>query len=107
MTSVHALHRSYRSEQVAHAHSSKGNHMTKYRQIAHASERITRVGSIALAISAVVVVAAQSPERGRTFQPVTDAMLQNPPPPDWLSFRRTLNAWGYSPLDQIDAGNVK
>jgi PQQ-dependent dehydrogenase (methanol/ethanol family) len=38
---------------------------------------------------------------------VTDALLQNPPPGDWLSFRRTLDDWGYSPLDQINAGNAK
>ena len=38
--------------------------------------------------------------------PVTDAMLQDPPPEDWLMWRRTLDGWGYSPLDQIDRGNV-
>ena len=40
------------------------------------------------------------------FVPVTDAMLQNPDPADWLMWRRTLDSWGYSPLDQITAGNV-
>lgn len=40
------------------------------------------------------------------FVPVTDAMLQNPAPEDWLSFRRTLDAWGYSPLDRITRENV-
>src|SRR5215510_8677770 len=39
--------------------------------------------------------------------PVTDAMLQNPDPNEWLTWRRTLNAWGYSPLDQIKKNNVK
>ena len=29
--------------------------------------------------------------------PVTDAMLRNPPPGDWLNWRRTYNGWGYSP----------
>ena len=81
--------------------------MTKHRQIAHASGRITRAGAIALAVSAVFVASAQSPEPRATFRPVTDAMLQNPPAADWLSFRRTLNGWGYSPLEKIDAGNVK
>ena len=38
--------------------------------------------------------------------PVTDAMLQDPDPDDWLMWRRTLDTWGYSPLDQIDRGNV-
>ena len=41
------------------------------------------------------------------LKPVTDAMLQHPSPADWLSFRRTLNAWGYSPLEQINTRNVK
>lgn len=40
------------------------------------------------------------------FTPVTDVMLQNPDPADWLMWRRTLNSWGYSPLDQITARNV-
>jgi len=33
-------------------------------------------------------------------------MLQNPDPADWLMWRRTLDSWGHSPLDQIDTGNV-
>ena len=40
------------------------------------------------------------------FVPVTDAMLENPAPSDWLMWRRTQNGWGYSPLDQIDRNNV-
>ena len=40
------------------------------------------------------------------FVPVTDAMLQNPADGDWLMWRRTLDGWGYSPLDQIDRDNV-
>ena len=38
--------------------------------------------------------------------PVTDPMLQEPDPNDWLMWRRTLDSWGYSPLDQIDRRNV-
>ena len=41
-----------------------------------------------------------------TFTPITDAELQNPEPADWLNWRRTLDGWGYSPLDQIDRANV-
>ena len=40
------------------------------------------------------------------FTPVTDVMLQNPAPEDWLMWRRTLDSWGYSPLDQVDRENV-
>ncbi len=40
------------------------------------------------------------------FVPVTDEMLQNPAPEDWLMWRRTLDGWGYSPLDQVTTENV-
>jgi alcohol dehydrogenase (cytochrome c) len=39
--------------------------------------------------------------------PVTDAMLKNPPPGDWLMARGNYQAWSYSPLDQITPSNVK
>jgi alcohol dehydrogenase (cytochrome c) len=39
--------------------------------------------------------------------PVTDAMLANPDPADWLMWRRTWNSWGYSPLKQVDTRNVR
>jgi alcohol dehydrogenase (cytochrome c) len=38
--------------------------------------------------------------------PVTDAMLLNPPPSDWLMARRTYDSHGYSPLTQITKANV-
>ncbi len=40
------------------------------------------------------------------FRPVTDALLYEPPPGDWLSWRRTLDGQGYSPLDQVNTDNV-
>lgn len=40
------------------------------------------------------------------FVAVTDAMLRQPAPGDWLMWRRTLDGWGYSPLDEIDRENV-
>jgi alcohol dehydrogenase (cytochrome c) len=43
----------------------------------------------------------------KDFRPVTEAMLRNPGPGDWLNWRRTDNAWGYSPLDQIKRDNVQ
>ncbi len=42
----------------------------------------------------------------RPFVPVTDSMLADPDPAHWLSWRRTLDGWGYSPLDEITADNV-
>ena len=49
--------------------------------------------------------AAGQPD-ARGYEPVTEEMLRNPPPDDWLMWRRTYSHWGYSPLDQIDASNV-
>src|SRR5437016_10632990 len=42
----------------------------------------------------------------RNFQPVTEAMLLNPSPDDWLMFSRTYDAQRYSPLKQINKQNV-
>lgn len=59
----------------------------------------------------IVVVSAVTPSAVRAqppqeFVPVTDAMLLDPSPDDWPMWRRTLDGWGYSPLDQIDRANV-
>jgi alcohol dehydrogenase (cytochrome c) len=43
----------------------------------------------------------------RDYTPVTDAMLKNPAPGDWLMIRRDYRASSYSPLTDIDASNVK
>src|SRR5262245_411624 len=43
----------------------------------------------------------------QNFVPVTDAMLRNPDPGDWLMIRRDYNASDYSPLNQITRDNVK
>ncbi len=56
---------------------------------------------------------AQRPASGLTvsgevpnFVPVTDAMLRNPPPGDWLMVRRNYQAWSHSPLTEITPANV-
>ncbi len=61
----------------------------------------TRVVSSGLPFLLAVICAAQS-----SFVPVNDTMLQNPDPADWLMWRRTLNSWGYSPLNQINRANA-
>jgi alcohol dehydrogenase (cytochrome c) len=43
----------------------------------------------------------------KDFRPVTEAMLRKPDAADWLNWRRTDNAWGYSPLDRINRQNVQ
>jgi alcohol dehydrogenase (cytochrome c) len=42
-----------------------------------------------------------------SFVPVTDAMMRAPKPEDWLMYRGNYAGWGYSPLDQINKGNIK
>ena len=58
-----------------------------------------------IAVMAATPVAAQS-QSSADFIPVTDAMLRDPAPADWLMWRRTLDGWGYSPLDQVTRENV-
>jgi alcohol dehydrogenase (cytochrome c) len=56
---------------------------------------------------------AQAPTPTRTprtvsnFVTVTDQMMRAPRPEDWLIHRGNYQAWGYSPLDQINKSNVK
>jgi alcohol dehydrogenase (cytochrome c) len=42
----------------------------------------------------------------KNYVPVTPEMLKNPPPGDWLIFRRNYHGHSYSPLDQITRDNV-
>jgi alcohol dehydrogenase (cytochrome c) len=41
------------------------------------------------------------------FVPVTDDVLRNPDPSDWLMFRGNYQGWGFSRLEQINKRNVK
>ena len=61
---------------------------------------------VVAAVLLVTLGSAVATAQERSFEPVTDAMLQDPDPADWLSWRRTLDGWGYSPLDQINTDNV-
>lgn len=66
---------------------------------------------VLFALPAALAMAGAAPEQPATalassFKPVTDAMLHNPDPGDWINWRRTLDGWGYSPLKQINTANV-
>jgi alcohol dehydrogenase (cytochrome c) len=69
--------------------------------------------STVLSLPVVMLAAAalaqqpQAADPTKNLTPVTDAMLRDPPPADWLMWRRTYNGWGYSPLDQLNKDNVK
>jgi len=41
------------------------------------------------------------------FTPVSDTALADPPAGDWLGWRRSYDAHGFSPLDDIDVRNVE
>jgi alcohol dehydrogenase (cytochrome c) len=41
-----------------------------------------------------------------SYTPITDAMLLNPDPNEWINWRRTLDGWGYSPLKQVTKENA-
>jgi alcohol dehydrogenase (cytochrome c) len=43
----------------------------------------------------------------KNYVPVTNEMLRNPNPADWLMARGNYQSWSYSPLKQITAANVK
>jgi alcohol dehydrogenase (cytochrome c) len=55
---------------------------------------------------AAIALADAAPGAQKAFSPVTDAVLSNPAPGDWLRWRRDHSATGYSPLDQINRSNV-
>jgi len=82
-----------------------------------------RGGRGAAAAAAPIVVGAGTAARGgrdgspnmgvtvpgevRNYVPVTPEMLKNPPPGDWLIFRRNYYGHSHSPLNQITPTNVK
>ena len=50
---------------------------------------------LVLAAAALLTAAAGPAQAQGEFTPVTDAMLQDPAPGDWLMWRRTLDGWGF------------
>ena len=66
---------------------------------------VVRVASVAI-FMLMCGVADIEGQTSSEFKPVTDAMLEDPAAEDWLMWRRTLNGWGYSPLDQVTTENV-
>ncbi|HTW64630.1 MAG TPA: PQQ-binding-like beta-propeller repeat protein [Bryobacteraceae bacterium] len=55
-----------------------------------------------------ILILAASPVFAQVqhFQPVTEQMLEHPSPDDWLMYSRTYDAQRFSPLKQINTGNV-
>src|SRR5216684_2160450 len=49
----------------------------------------------------------KTPGAVSNFVAVTDQTIRAPKPEDWLIHRGNYQAWGYSPLDQVNKANVK
>ena len=73
-------------------------------QEVHMRSRVCLTMFACIAVSLAFV--SPAPAQIENVTPVTDEMLRNPDPGDWLSWRRTLDGWGYSPLDDVNASNV-
>jgi len=65
------------------------------------------VGGGGLAPRAVVPAYPTRKSPLESLRPVTDGMLQRPEPGAWLTWRRTYDAYGFSPLKGINKGNVR
>lgn len=66
---------------------------------------MARFGKLALGTALATLALSQAAAQ-TAFAPVTDAEIQAPDPADWLSWRRTLDSQGHSPLDQINRETV-
>src|SRR5436190_16395864 len=62
-----------------------------------------------LFVLAAIIAAGLAPAlvgQVKNFVPVTDQMLLNPSPDDWLMFSRTYDAQRFSPLNQVNKQTV-
>ena len=64
--------------------------MTCHRRAARSV--LARAAAVLLLVPVPAAVRAQPAD---DFVPVTDAMLEDPAPADWLSWRRTPDGWGF------------
>jgi alcohol dehydrogenase (cytochrome c) len=66
---------------------------------------IRKLALLAPLVAAVAAILALA--QVKSYTPVTQEMLLNPPAEDWLMYSRTYDAQRYSPLKQITRQNVK
>ncbi len=66
---------------------------------------LRHAATLAAVVACALTLTATAQDNGG-YTPVTTERLLNPEPENWLMYRRTYDGWGYSPLDQITAGNV-
>ena len=70
--------------------------------------RFARVGVVAVLawLACGVCPTAVAAGQAQEFVPITDEMLRDPDPGDWLMAYRTYDFQAFSPLDEIDRDNV-
>src|SRR5947209_8589113 len=64
-------------------------------------------GGAAAALLGAMIAGSNGFAQTRNYKNVTEQMLLNPSPDDWLMYSRTYDAQRYSPLKQINKSNVK
>ncbi|MCY3732212.1 MAG: PQQ-binding-like beta-propeller repeat protein [Rhodospirillaceae bacterium] len=57
-------------------------------------------------IALLSLVATSALAQVDDFQPISEEMMENPDPSDWLMINRTYDQQRFSPLEAIDRGNV-
>ena len=65
-----------------------------------------KVGAVLTVLVAVLITGSNAAAEVQDYVPVTDDMLTDPPPGEWLNWRGNRAGWGYSRLDQITTENV-
>lgn len=68
------------------------------------SKRAQLLAGLVLAMASPAAVLGDTGEAG--WKPVSSDRLRNPEPGDWASYRRSYDATGFSPLDQINKATV-
>ena len=72
----------------------------------HAQQPVASSAQQPVAPTPEVLAPLPMPEILKQYQPVSAERLKNPVDGEWPMIRRTYDGWGYSPLSQIDSGNV-
>ena len=67
------------------------------------------VPSVAWALLAIMLVSSGAIAQTESveWESITQERLMNPEDGDWLSYRRTPDVFGFSPLDEINRSNVQ
>lgn len=77
------------------------------REVLSTQERLRANVGLGLPRGTPIPAWPAAPNPLEKITPVSDAMLSNPPAGEWLTWRRTHDAMGFSPLRQITQANVK